>query len=262
MEITLTEYFAEFEADWVLEGKAERTATKYVDYLDRFASWLGDEPASLAAAKKWIATSPTQAGKQERAKALRAFGKWADTHEGPDWQWWSRIPFTKVAQTPQPTAIESDYAETLRKLRLPRHRLALELLWSTGARVSEVAAMRVEDCNLDERFVVIRKSKTDKPRLAPLSDRACRQIRRLPHAAGPVLEMSAGAIQLMLKKIDAPSPHAWRRGWAVRSLRSGVSEVSVRRAAGWTTGRMVERHTAALADELAMHEFRRLQTHL
>ena len=48
-----------------------------------------------------------------------------------------------------------------------------------------------------------------------------------------------------------PSAHAWRRGWAVQALRSGVSETSVRAAAGWSSGAMVARYTRALSGEFS-----------
>ena len=41
--------------------------------------------------------------------------------------------------------------------------------------------------------------------------------------------------------MGVPSAHAWRHGWAVQALRNGVSETSVRAAAGWSSGAMVAR---------------------
>jgi len=49
-----------------------------------------------------------------------------------------------------------------------------------------------------------------------------------------------------------------RRGWAVESLRKGVSESSVRAVAGWSSGAMVARYTRALSGELAVEEFQRI----
>ena len=69
--------------------------------------------------------------------------------------------------------------------------------------------------------------------------------------------MSGNAIRLRLQRLDAPSAHAWRRGWAVESLRNGVSEASVKAAAGWGSGAMVSRYTTTLAGELAIDEFRK-----
>ena len=118
----------------------------------------------------------------------------------------------------------------------------VELLWSTGLRVSEIARLSRDDVNLSDRFVVVRTSKTGKPRLAPLSDQACRLIRRHPaQADGCLVGMSSNAIQRLMKRLHAPSPHAWRRGWAVHALKRGISQVSVQTAAGWSSGAMVAR---------------------
>ena len=69
--------------------------------------------------------------------------------------------------------------------------------------------------------------------------------------------MTGNAIRLRLARLDAPSAHAWRRGWAVRALRAGVSETSVKAAAGWSSGAMVSRYTRTLSGEIALEEFYR-----
>jgi hypothetical protein len=69
--------------------------------------------------------------------------------------------------------------------------------------------------------------------------------------------MTGNAIRLRLQRMDIPSAHAWRRGWAVQALRNGVSETSVRAAAGWSSGAMVARYTSALSGEIAVEEFKR-----
>jgi integrase len=74
---------------------------------------------------------------------------------------------------------------------------------------------------------------------------------------GSLFGMTTNAIRLCLLRLGAPSAHAWRRGWAVNSLRCGVSETSVRAAAGWSSGAMVARYTSALSGELAIEEFQR-----
>lgn len=43
-----------------------------------------------------------------------------------------------------------------------------------------------------------------------------------------------------------------------QALRNGVSETSVRAAAGWSSGAMVARYTRALSSELALDEFARV----
>jgi integrase len=106
---------------------------------------------------------------------------------------------------------------------------------------------------------LVRQSKTGKPRIVPVPKSALRSLRKLAgtRKEGLALEMSSNAIRLVLQRAGLPSAHAWRRGWAVNSLSMGVSEASVRAAAGWSSGEMVSRYTRALAGELAINEFGR-----
>ena len=67
--------------------------------------------------------------------------------------------------------------------------------------------------------------------------------------------MSGNAVRLGLQRSGFPSAHCWRRGWAVQALKNGVSETSVKAAAGWSSGEMVARYTSALSGELAIREF-------
>ena len=160
-------------------------------------------------------------------------------------------------QRPQPTATEADYRAARRKASTDRDRAVIELLWSCGLRRGELVRLDVEDVNLSDGLLVVRQSKTGRPRVGPLSPSARRAVRRqiAGRPSGSLLGMYSNAIRLLLKRLGAPSAHAWRRGWAVEALRNGVSEASVRSAAGWATGAMVARYTRALSGELAVSEF-------
>ena len=75
--------------------------------------------------------------------------------------------------------------------------------------------------------------------------------------SGSLFNKTGNAIRLRLQRMDIPSAHAWRRGWAIKSLRSGISETSVKEDAGWSSGAMVSRYTSALSGEFAVEEFNR-----
>ena len=254
------DYLDEFATDWRLEGRAATTVTLYCMHLtnlDRHSGGL----VTLLATKRWLSESASTQTARMRARAVRAFGKWAASHDGPDWSWWPKVPLSAVAVVPQRTVSKDDYERVMRSALGVRDRLVVELLWCTGLRVSELARLTREDVVLAEGYVIVERSKTGKPRVAPLSDRACRLVRRLPQRGSQLtlLGMSSGAVQQLMKRLGAPSPHAWRRGRAVEALRSGVSETSVRAAAGWSSGAMVARYTSAVSGELAVAEFRRVR---
>ena len=253
-----TVFLAEFEADWKLLGRSKATLGEYLRLLRDLRAYSPTEP-SLGIVKAWLATSKSKDHARYRGRAVRAFGKWAEANDVEGWSWWRQVPLANVAPTPQDTVTAAQVEELLRRLTEPRDRLIVELLWSTGLRVSELSRLRWDDVNLDEGYVVVRQSKTGKPRLAPLSSRACRTMRRAPRCTDSPLGMSTQMIQRRLNRISAPTAHAFRRGWAVHSLERGVSQSSVQTAAGWKSGAMVSRYVSLLSGSLAITEFSRLR---
>jgi integrase len=254
MDISL---LREFQLDWRLAGKAERTATDYSkDITDLLTQH--SEP-TLNDVKAWIASTTSVVGRRKRGQAVRAFGKWSDTNDYDIFTWWKSVPLAKETMRPQTTATDFDYKKAVCVATTVRDRALIEVLWSCGLRRSEIARLEVSDVNFSEGFLVIHTSKTGKPRIAPLSPTARHALRKHigKRTQGSLFGMTTNAIRLCLQRLDAPSAHAWRRGWAVQALRNGVSETSVRAAAGWSSGAMVSRYTRALSGELAIDEFLR-----
>jgi integrase len=254
MDISL---LREFQLDWRLAGKAERTATDYSkDITDLLTQH--SEP-TLNDVKAWIASTTSVVGRRKRGQAVRAFGKWSDTNDYDIFTWWKSVPLAKETMRPQTTATDFDYKKAVCVATTVRDRALIEVLWSCGLRRSEIARLEVSDVNFSEGFLVIHTSKTGKPRIAPLSPTARHALRKHigKRTQGSLFGMTTNAIRLCLQRLGAPSAHAWRRGWAVQALRNGVSETSVRAAAGWSSGAMVSRYTRALSGELAIDEFLR-----
>jgi integrase/recombinase XerD len=162
--------------------------------------------------------------------------------------------------SPQLTVTEEMYRDALTKAKNARDKALIEVLWSTGLRRSEIARLEVGDINLSQGYLIIRTTKAGKPRIAPLSPHARRALLRLvgKRLDGSVFELNSSSIRVRLARLGLPSAHAWRRGWAVHALRNGISEASVRAAAGWSSGAMVVRYTSSLSGELALEEFQRV----
>jgi integrase/recombinase XerD len=180
-------------------------------------------------------------------------------HAITGFEWWRQVPIAKEKQLPQTTATKDDYLRAIKRAKNARDKAIIETLWSTGLRRSELCALLAEDIDFLAGFVLVRTSKTGKPRIVPLSPAAKRAIRTHLHGrkTDSVFGITPNGVRLLLQRLNVPSAHAWRRGWAVQALRNGVSETSVRAAAGWTSGAMVARYTSALSGELAVEEFQR-----
>ena len=248
---------SEFEVDWRLTGKSQVTAANYRSELAKL--FVSCSEPTLPDVKSWLSSTDSMVVRRKRGQAVRAFGRWAAEHEYGFFDWWRQVPLAREVQKPQRTCVESDYRDALTRVRTLRDRALIEVLWSCGLRRGEIANLVVDDIYLAEGFLIVRKSKTGRPRVAPLSPPARHALRR--HISGRrdgyVFEMTTNAIRLCLQRLGLPSAHAWRRGWAVESLRKGVSETSVRAVAGWSSGAMVARYTRALSGDLAVAEFQR-----
>ena len=248
----------EFQLDWTLAGKSEQTAKNYVRGIELLLEAHPDP--TLVDVKQWLSSITSTVSRRKRAQAVRALGAWAQANGYQVFDWWQRVPLVKETKRPQETTSEQDYKKAVAAASSLRDKALVEVLWSCGLRRSEIARLDISDVNFSEGFLIIRTSKTGKPRITPLSPSARHALRK--HigkcSQGSLFSMTTNAIRLCLMRLDAPSAHAWRRGWAVQALRSGVSETSVRAAAGWSNGAMVARYTSALSGELAIDEFRKL----
>jgi integrase len=191
--------------------------------------------------------------------AVRALGKWCEEAGVNYFKWWKQVPLVTEQVFPQPTVTEDVYRQVLARCRTPRDKALIEVLWSSGLRRSEIERMKIEHLDFVGGFIVVPTSKANRPRVVPVSPPAVRALRRLigSRTESSVFGMTGNAIRIRLVRLGAPSAHAWRRGWAVHALRRGVSETSVKSAAGWRSGAMVSRYTNALSGELAIEEFRK-----
>ena len=247
----------EYRADWVIAGKAASTVDTHVALLHRFVS--DTDSQTVEEARRWITAAPTRSMQRKRAQSLRAFGRWSEQIGDNDLSWWRQIRVPVERERPQPTATAQDFSDGLQRLSEVRDRAILGVLWGAGLRRSEVARLTVADVNLPDGFLIVRTSKTGKPRVAPLPPVSARLVRRhlRKWSNDSLFGIGPDGVRLMLRRHGLLPAHAWRRGWAVESLRSGVSEASVKSAAGWSSGAMVALYTRALASDLAVAEFRR-----
>ncbi len=173
MDISL---LREFQLDWRLAAKAERTAA---DYTKALTGLLRQHPEpKLNDVKAWIASTTSGVGRRKRGKAVRAFGKWASSNDYGVFTFWRQVPLAKETMRPQETATEKDYVKAVCSALTLRDKALIEVLWSCGLRRSELTRLDAEDVNFAEGFLVVGISKTGRPRVAPLSPAARHALRK------------------------------------------------------------------------------------
>ena len=165
-----------------------------------------------------------------------------------------------------------------------RDRAALALLYSTGLRRSEVSALELNDVDLTEGIVHVRRGKGGKPRHVPLGESAGEDLRlyltkgrpemaeghRMPRtsalfvgAGGPGRRNQGGRLQpdgvsLLVRRTSEKAglsrpvmAHALRHAFATHLLRAGADVRHVQRLLGHSSVVTTETYTAVAVKDLA-----------
>jgi integrase/recombinase XerD len=165
--------------------------------------------------------------------------------------------------------------------RDPRDRMIVELLLTTGLRLSELIALEVEDIvdlGRQGAYLRVRQGKGRKDRNIPLDDAVYRQLqaylrRHRPsgpgalftarRAGGGLRPLSNEAIKSMLRRLGDETgihchAHKFRHTFASRAIADGVDPLTLQRVLGHTTLQMVSRYVHYSATDL-MRAWRRAE---
>ena len=145
----------------------------------------------------------------------------------------------------------------------------LQMFATTGMRLAELVALRLDDLNWADGIIRIRLGKGQKERWVPFATKAQRAVYRYlkgrrqngPHPelwisthGGSPLSYSAVATEMQRLFRSAglglhDRCHIFRRTWAAGTVRQGIPRQYAQVAAGWTTTRMLDHYTAAMMDD-------------
>jgi len=187
-----------------------------------------------------------QNGKLKFYSCLRALCNWLYLND-----YLTDSPMKKVAKPRTreeilPSISEGQLRILLENCNCERDKALISLLWYSGMRLSEAISTRASDFNWNEGTVTV-LGKGNKYRKALAGNGLVRQW----FAKHNSFELSKGGAQTMLKRLTAETgihcnAHAFRRGFAVSQVKSGLSTRVVQALGGWETIAMVERYSKSL----------------
>jgi site-specific recombinase XerD len=144
---------------------------------------------------------------------------------------------------------------------------ALFSLWiDTGLRISEMAALKVEDVDMERRELRVLEAKGRRPRIVSFAKAAAKDVRRYLQERGehlyahdPALwigrrgEMTGSGLYRTTQrrceeaKIPPVHPHQFRHSFAHYWLTAGGNEGDLMRLTGWKSRSMVDRYGGSAA---------------
>jgi site-specific recombinase XerD len=282
-----------------LGNKSERTIDGYTETGRFFTAWLDqlDDPPATAAditdthVQDWIILlldrhKPSTAA--TRFGHLRQWFDWLIAEEEIESHPMARMKPPAVPEIPVPLVPDELLRKVLdqcegRDLVSRRDLAIIRLLWDTGARLSEVANLKLDDVDLDVDVIHV-LGKGRRPRAIPFSPKTGQAITRYLRSRatdryarherlwlaekgkGP---LTANGIKLMLRRRGKAAgvneaigqnlhAHLGRHDFSYNFLAAGGSEGDLTRLNGWRSPQMARRYGVSVADERAHATARRL----
>ncbi len=212
------------------------------------------EPAHVRAFLAELGKTHAPGGVHAYWRALRAFLRFLVREGVIDSNPLDRVRAPKVDVEPlQPINLEHLQAmlATCDKTGMGlRDKSIMLTLLDSGIRASEATALNVGECNLADGSLMIRHSKSRRPRVVFVGKQTRRALSAYLRARGAVSEadplwctQQGGRMayttlrdvlrrRAMLAGVPAPNPHSFRRGFALMMLRNGADVVSLSRMMG------------------------------
>lgn len=235
-----------------LKGYSHRTIKSYVNLVAAYARHVGKSPeltdcedarafmVYLIEERKCSTSHLHQAYSAIKVLFVQVLGR-ADCGD--------KIPRAKRAKT-LPTVMSVEEVERLvRSLANIKHRTMLQVLYSTGLRVSELIGLRIRDIDSGRNTITVRHGKGAKDRQIPLSPTLLQLLREYWKIYRPVeflfegersgAQMSERTVQAVFehakkasgikKKISA---HTLRHSYATHLLEAGTDLLTIRNQLG------------------------------
>ena len=230
------------------------------DHIREFLIWLEE-------------TGHRPAGIHCYYRSIKTFLKWYERETEPvDW----RNPINKVdapfvpLEPLDPVSIETIKAmmETCKqgKLSDARDKACLLVLLDTGMRLTEFLSLNREDVDAITGMILIRSGKGRKPRNVYLGDKSRQILRRYVKDRkdyNPALwvarsgeRLTETGLRMMLRRraaragVPVPSPHDFRRAFAIERWRAGVDILTLSKLMGHTSLQVLNRYIKQIGEDL------------
>lgn len=213
-------------------------------------------------------------------RSLRTFLYWVEEEEIMPFDWKDPIRKVKAPRLPvepiEPISLEDIHSllkTCVQSFAGCRDRAMILGLLDTGARGQEFLDLNNEDVDLSSGSVLIRQGKGRKPRMVFLGRKTIRAVRiyiRFRRDTNPALwvsvhgeRMTYTALRLFLRRRavlaalkEIPTPHDFRRAFALVMLRNGVDVFALQKLMGHSDLQVLRRYLAQTDQDVQIAHMR------
>ena len=258
-----------------LRGYSPRTRKVYVGHLRRYLEWLptaepdeGDEDSHTNAMAYLLdLVRVRRVSRSYHSQAVSALRFFFETVLGAP-TLADRIPRPKAERRLPHVLSRDEVARFLARIRHPKHRAVVLLIYSAGLRVGEAVRLRPEDLDVDRGLIRVRRGKGGKDRYTLLSTRAVEAVRiyRSAFPSGPWLfpgsrpgrHYTTRSVQRVIERAAAEAgilkkvtPHTLRHSFATHLLEAGTGLRFIQELLGHHSSRTTELYTHVSQPHLA-----------
>lgn len=237
-----------------LDGKSPKTIYQYSRTIKRLADTVGKKYRSMTAydVRLFFALQKEHGVSNRSIENMRsyisAFFQWMQREEYITVNPVARIkPIQYTDDVKQPFS-NVDIDRLRGACKNPKERAIIEVLLSSGVRVSELCALNIDDVNIHDKTVHVRHGKGDKARITYIDDLAVMHLRHYMSTRKDDNEalfvnyrktrMSSGGAEHIIKTvgsragIEKTHPHRFRRTLATTLAKRGMAVQDIQKILG------------------------------